>query len=164
MATRRTRRDPTVAISSEVWREATLFIRDTQEIRHLATPVRMLGRRGQPATKVCSTLIFSVAILLPASRVDAQGGAPTIVQFSFSNPGARSLGFGGAFVALPVAWITGGNLLDKAAALLFKITGQAAEIQDQKIIQAFQAAGFETRVERRQLSTSLLLIVHAQKP
>ncbi len=33
---------------------------------------------------------------LPAS---AQEG-PTILEFSFSNPGARSLGFGGAFVAL----------------------------------------------------------------
>ncbi len=37
--------------------------------------------------------------LLWALPAAAQEG-PTVLQFSFSNPGARSLGFGGAFVAL----------------------------------------------------------------
>jgi long-subunit fatty acid transport protein len=40
-------------------------------------------------------LVFSTA----ATFGQAQGG-PTNLEFSFSNPGARSLGFGGAFVAL----------------------------------------------------------------
>lgn len=39
-------------------------------------------------------------MLLSASSAHSQLGAPTTFQFSFSNPGARSLGFGGAFVAL----------------------------------------------------------------
>ena len=39
-------------------------------------------------------------MLLGAIGAHAQEGAPTTFQFSFSNPGARSLGFGGAFVAL----------------------------------------------------------------
>jgi long-subunit fatty acid transport protein len=46
------------------------------------------------------TYFLFLGTLLLASHVRAQAGAPTIVQFSFSNPGARSLGFGGAFVAL----------------------------------------------------------------
>lgn len=41
-------------------------------------------------------LALALLCTLPAA---AQEG-PTILQFSFSNPGARSLGFGGAFVAL----------------------------------------------------------------
>lgn len=44
-------------------------------------------------------LCILAGILLTATRLPAQGG-PTTLQFSFSNPGARSLGLGGAFVAL----------------------------------------------------------------
>jgi len=46
------------------------------------------------------SFVLCLGILLTARGVGAQGTAPPIVQFSFSNPGARSLGFGGAFVAL----------------------------------------------------------------
>jgi hypothetical protein len=40
------------------------------------------------------------AIFLAAMSALAQEEAPPVVEFSFSNPGARSMGFGGAFVAL----------------------------------------------------------------
>lgn len=40
-----------------------------------------------------------VVALISASQLRAQGG-PTTIQFSFSNPGARSLGMGGAFAAV----------------------------------------------------------------
>lgn len=76
----------------------------------------------------------------------------------------RVLKSGGTFIALPVAWITGGTLLDRTAALLFKVTGQAEDMQDDNLLQAFQATGFETRFERRHLPTSLLFIIHAHKP
>ena len=42
--------------------------------------------------------MLAITVFTPG-LVAAQEG-PTILQFSFSNPGARSLGFGGAFVAL----------------------------------------------------------------
>jgi long-subunit fatty acid transport protein len=38
-------------------------------------------------------------MLLFSVQAGAQGG-PTTIQFSFSNPGARSLGLGGAFAAI----------------------------------------------------------------
>ena len=41
-----------------------------------------------------------VALLLAAGALAAQNEAPPVVEFSFSNPGARSMGLGGAFVAL----------------------------------------------------------------
>jgi long-chain fatty acid transport protein len=44
-------------------------------------------------------LVLLLGLLLAASRVYAQVGPP-VFQFSFSNPGARSLGLGGAFAAL----------------------------------------------------------------
>ena len=51
-----------------------------------------------------TTLYTGLALCLAAGAVLAQGVpesvVPPILQFSFSNPGARSMGFGGAFVAL----------------------------------------------------------------
>ena len=43
--------------------------------------------------------ILVISILLFATRAHAQG-EPSVLEFSFSNPGARSLGLGGAFAAL----------------------------------------------------------------
>ncbi|HXV59721.1 MAG TPA: outer membrane protein transport protein [Vicinamibacteria bacterium] len=51
---------------------------------------------SRPA-RSCSILF---AALLAARSVCGQAEVPTIFQFSLSNPGARSLGLGGAFVAL----------------------------------------------------------------
>ncbi|MCP4203105.1 MAG: hypothetical protein GY769_14380, partial [bacterium] len=39
-------------------------------------------------------------LLAAAPQLAAQEEALANVEFSFSNPGARSMGFGGAFVAL----------------------------------------------------------------
>ena len=52
-----------------------------------------------------SLLVFAattLAVSLPAAVVSAQEVPQPLLsaQFSFSNPGARSLGLGGAFVAL----------------------------------------------------------------
>jgi len=47
-----------------------------------------------------SRILFFLPALLVAGAVAAQEEAPPVVEFSFSNPGARSMGFGGAFVAL----------------------------------------------------------------
>jgi long-subunit fatty acid transport protein len=44
--------------------------------------------------------LWLLAALLIAGAATAQQEVPPTFEFSFSNPGARSLGFGGAFVAL----------------------------------------------------------------
>ena len=66
-------------------------------------PLLSLRPRGpktvKMVTRACRTCSILLGILLSASSARAQG-APTTFQFSFSNPGARSLGLGGAFVAL----------------------------------------------------------------
>jgi len=46
------------------------------------------------------TLVLIVSVVLAAASVDAQLQTPSTFEFSFSNPGARSLGLGGAFAAL----------------------------------------------------------------
>ena len=77
---------------------------------------------------------------------------------------SRVLQSGGAFIVLPMAWITGGNILDKAAAKLFQITGQTEDEQAIEVPKAFQEVGFETHLERRQFATSLVVLIHARKP
>ena len=49
---------------------------------------------GWTRLALCGGLL---ALLVPAA---GYGQVLTSIEFSFSNPGARSLGFGGAFVAL----------------------------------------------------------------
>jgi hypothetical protein len=62
------------------------------------------ARRARAARLSCLGAVigrlFAAASLLAAIGSAAQGQVLTTIEFSFSNPGARSLGFGGAFVAL----------------------------------------------------------------
>lgn len=46
------------------------------------------------------TLVVVISVILVAESVGAQQQTPSTFEFSFSNPGARSLGLGGAFAAL----------------------------------------------------------------
>lgn len=50
-------------------------------------------------TRVFAVLVVSIAVLLMPANSIAQE-APPALEFSFSNPGARSMGLSGAFVAL----------------------------------------------------------------
>lgn len=74
----------------------------------------------------------------------------------------RVLTPGGELIVMPVAWITGTRSLERAAALLFRVTGQAPEWDKQALAPALEA-GFELQVERRALESSELLIIHARK-
>lgn len=68
----------------------------------------------------------------------------------------------GIMVILPTAWITGSSLHERLLAWLFHITGQAPE-WDERHIAPLIKAGFRVRVERRNLRSSQLLIIHAEK-
>lgn len=70
---------------------------------------------------------------------------------------------GGKFVILPVAWITGKKLHQKAAAKLFQATGQAPEWDDRYLEPARQR-GFEAQVERIRVNGSEVLVLVITKP
>jgi long-subunit fatty acid transport protein len=57
------------------------------------------ARLNEPLTRFFALVIASIAIQVVAVTSAAQEAPPSL-EFSFSNPGARSLGLGGAFVAL----------------------------------------------------------------
>jgi ubiquinone/menaquinone biosynthesis C-methylase UbiE len=74
---------------------------------------------------------------------------------------------GGRFVLLPAAWITGQRPLERLAAWLFRITGQAAKQPGQLPAEArerFTRAGLEVRAETVSQNGSLLLLLLAERP
>jgi len=78
----------------------------------------------------------------------------------------RVLEPGGELVILLAAWITGKSWLEKAAAFLFKITGQVPPAGDhfENLLQPFQSAGYISRLEWIDQKSSRLLLVIAEKP
>ena len=74
----------------------------------------------------------------------------------------RVLAPGGIFIALPLAWITGHRLLERLAAWLFRVTGEAPLFHD-SALEPVRKLGFDTHVEYRALKSSVLLIIKARK-
>jgi len=79
----------------------------------------------------------------------------------------RVLKNGGRLIVLPVAWVTGKGLLDKFAAWLFRVTGQApSELTEQathRLIAPFSTAGFQVDTKLLEVKSSRVLIILAKK-
>jgi len=74
----------------------------------------------------------------------------------------RVLSEHGQLIVLPVAWITGRGLPQRAAQQLFHITGQAPSWDD-RYLEIFSQAGFHARVEILQLPQSRVALIIADK-
>lgn len=82
----------------------------------------------------------------------------------------RVLKANGSLVILPFAWITGKKNLERLAAWLFRVTGQAPDIAHVNLDQlpshplaAFHKAGFQTKVEWQDSGPGCLLFILATK-
>lgn len=79
----------------------------------------------------------------------------------------RILQSDGHLIVLPAAWIVGQKLLDKGAAWLFKVTGQAPEfphtVISQRLLPEFENAGFKPEFNTIEIRSSVVLIVIANK-
>lgn len=74
----------------------------------------------------------------------------------------RLLKYGGSLIVLPVAWITGQRWMDRLAAGLFRVTGQAPE-WDERMIMPFIQAGFSTTAQSLALGDSRVMLIKAIK-
>jgi ubiquinone/menaquinone biosynthesis C-methylase UbiE len=74
----------------------------------------------------------------------------------------RVLVMGGEAVILPLAWITGRKPLERAAAWLNHITGEAPE-WDEKILEPFKKLGFDVSWNLINYSSSKILIIQLRK-
>ena len=79
----------------------------------------------------------------------------------------RTLTNGGRLIVLPVAWITGKGTLDKLMSWLFRFTGQAPsdplDEVSRRLKEPFLMAGFQVKIQKIEVKSSLLLIVLAEK-
>lgn len=74
----------------------------------------------------------------------------------------RVLSPGGKLVILPLAWITGKRWVERAAAWLFRVTGQSGEWQD-SYLDPLRQTGFRVTTNYRELKSSRLIIIRAVK-
>ena len=123
---------------------------------------RRLKRAGLPVS-----LVNGISQMLPfPNRVFHQIVA-TFPSEYIVNPHTlaeiyRVLTPGGTFVTIPVAWIGGESWLDKAAAWLFRVTGQAGDWDD-AYLEPLHKTGFTTSIEYRKIRKSTVLVVLATK-
>jgi ubiquinone/menaquinone biosynthesis C-methylase UbiE len=80
----------------------------------------------------------------------------------------RALKPGGKLIVLPVAWITGKSIIDRGAAALFRVTGQAPKLAGQpgweaQWLEPFHRAGFQAEAEMIHQKSWALVIILAQK-
>jgi ubiquinone/menaquinone biosynthesis C-methylase UbiE len=79
----------------------------------------------------------------------------------------RTLRDAGRFIILPVAWITGKSLVDRFLAWIFRFTGQApsspVELLGKNMKGTFLKAGFQVDIRQVDMSSSLVLIILANK-
>lgn len=74
----------------------------------------------------------------------------------------RVLAAGGEAIVTPFAWITGHKLLERGAAWLFRVTGEAPEWND-RWLTPIRQAGFQVAVEWLDLKSSCVLLIRAVK-
>jgi len=73
----------------------------------------------------------------------------------------------GRVVLLPAAWIVGRKTIDRLAAWLFRVTGEApvnvVDIITERAVRPLERAGFETEIRQIEIDSSVVLVVLADK-
>ena len=134
------------------------------ESRQMAAQAnRRLHRHHYPANLACG---FAQQLPFPKNSFDTVVATfPTeyIFQLQALREIRRVLAPSGSLVVAPTAWITGTGLLERLAAWLFTVTGQAGAIE--ATLPGMQArirsAGFSVRYELVELKGSRVLLIIA---
>ncbi len=146
--------------------EAGLEAFGLDESRQMARQARRRLRRGGYPVQ----LVNGYAQILPFPSDAFDCVAATFPSEYIFEPQTlaeirRLLRPGGKLVLIPSAWITGQGWLPRLAAGLFRLTGQAAALEQvlPGIKQRIAQSGFEVRHELVELSGSRVLVIVADK-
>jgi ubiquinone/menaquinone biosynthesis C-methylase UbiE len=124
--------------------------------------LRRLQRKGLP-----SSLVNGDARKLPFRNESFSSVVATFPSEYMYDPQTREeirriLQPGGELILLPLAYITGKRLRDRGAAFLFRVTGQAPDLDESAFLPA-QQGGFEISLKWIELAHSRLLLLTARK-
>jgi ubiquinone/menaquinone biosynthesis C-methylase UbiE len=86
-----------------------------------------------------------------------------IVQPATLAEANRALSRNGKLVILPVAWIRGNQIWDRAAAWLFRVTGQTPN-WDSRLSEPLRRAGFLVEEKRIHQDNSEIMLITATRP
>jgi ubiquinone/menaquinone biosynthesis C-methylase UbiE len=79
----------------------------------------------------------------------------------------RVLRNGGIFIVLPAAWIIGRKALDRAAAWLFRVTGETpkniGDVITKRAVRPLEEAGFTVEIRQVEVKSSVAMILIAEK-
>ena len=111
--------------------------------------------RGQCQALPFSDMVFNTVVAaFPTSYIFDKSSITEIY---------RVLRPGGKLIFMPAAWITSTRLLDRLAASIFRITGQAPQ-WDEEFSTPYLKAGFRVHVDTIETRSSQVLLVTAEKP
>ena len=127
-----------------------------------------LENSGQQSTK----LVRGLAQALPFPEAEFDSVISTFPSDYIFDPDTlssihRVLRSDGRFILVPAAWIVGRKFLDRAAAWLFRVTGEAPlnirEVIGKRAVKPLKQAGFNVEVRELEIQTSTVMVILANK-
>jgi len=134
--------------------------------------IRLAKRRLEKANHQTAKLVRGLAQTLPFPEAEFDSVISTFPSDYIFDPNTlsgihRVLRRDGRFILMPAAWIVGRKLWDKAAAWLFRVTGEAPnnirEVVETRAVQPLKQAGFNVEVRELEIQASTVMIILAIK-
>ena len=134
--------------------------------------IHLAKRRLEKADCKRVNLARGLAQALPFPDAEFDSVISTFPSEYIFNPNTlsdvyRILRDDGCFIVLPAAWIVGRKILDRAAAWLFRVTGETPkniiEIVTERFVRPLEGAGFKLEKCQIEVKSSIVLILIARK-
>jgi ubiquinone/menaquinone biosynthesis C-methylase UbiE len=134
--------------------------------------IRLAKRRLEKANPQIIKLVRGLAQALPFPEAEFDSVISTfpsdyIFDLNTLSGIHRVLRGDGRFILVPAAWIASRKLLDRAAAWLFRITGETPrnirEVIGKRAVQPLKQAGFNVEVCELEIHASTVMVILATK-
>jgi len=134
--------------------------------------IRLAKHRLENSDQQSTKLVRGLAQALPFPEAEFDSVISTFPSDYIFDPDTlssihRVLRGDGRLILVPAAWIVGRKLLDRAAAWLFRFTGEAPlnirEVMGKRAVQPLKRAGFNVEVCELEIQASTVMVILATK-
>ena len=134
--------------------------------------IRLAKHRLENSDQQSTRLVRGLAQTLPFPEAEFDSVISTFPSDYIFDPDTlssihRVLRGDGRFILVPAAWIVGRKLLDRAAAWLFRVTGEAPlnirEVIGKRAVQPLKETGFNVEVRELEIQASTVMVILATK-